>query len=334
MKMHAPSPCFVLAALVGSYPTLELRTSTSSLRHLRPAVLLCSLMIVLLVVLQMGQGAHAAVSIRDDSGWDVTLEQPAQRIVALHGAFNDLILAMGMDKRLVGRTQAEENNPTLRHLPSVGSYMRPDAEKVVSLNPDVVLQLGGSEAADSLARGLRSMGVPVLVFQLDTFENMFSALQRLGVLMAVEERSAALITMYKKRLRDIRMVLQYEPRITTFFEVRYPNLLAAGVDSIANEIIQHAGGRNTVTSHGKIVRIPEEELLRFNPATYIIQRGPLNPSPEPLDERKGYATLRARIDDRVLTVEEASFAHPGPRALDVVEELARWFYPHVRFKKD
>lgn len=252
--------------------------------------------------------------------------------MALYGAYNEILLAMGMDKYLAGRTAADANIPELKHLPAVGTHMRPNAELIVALKPDVVLQLMGRREAESLSTGLRDMGVPVLLFRMDDFESMFSVLRRLGTLTGEEDRAQQLEKLYRKRLNDVRNAVEGEIPARVFYEVRYPNLLGAGKDSIVNDILLHAGARNVLSTDGKVVRINEEELIKHNPDVYIVQQGPMNPAPSPLDSRAHYAPLTAVQRGRIYTVDELAFARPGPRAVEAVERLARWLYPYVKFE--
>lgn len=284
---------------------------------------------MLLISLNITSTAQAKISVTDDSGYTLTLENPAQRVVALYGAFNEILLAMGMDKCLVGRTAADADLPELKHLPAVGTHMRPNAELIVALKPDVVVQLMGRREAESLSTGLRQMGVPVLLFRMDDFESMFSVLIRLGILTGEEDRARQLEKLYRKRLVDVRHAVENEVPARVFYEVRYPNLLGAGKDSIVNDILLYAGGRNVLSTDGKVVRINEEELIRHNPDVYIIQKGPMNPAPTPMDSRTHFAPLDAVQRGRIYTVDELVFARPGPRAVEAVEQLARWLHPSV-----
>ncbi len=271
--------------------------------------------------------ARSAVSVTDDTGWTLTLETPARRVVALYGALNELLLSMGLESRLVGRTAADAAIPALSRLPAVGTHMRPNPELIVALSPDVVVQMFGRREAQELTLNLRRAGVPVLLFRMGDFEEMFSVLRRLGTLSGEEARAEALETRLRQRLDAVRAAVGGMPRTSVFYEVRYPNLLGAGKDSIVNDIIAHAGGRNVLEVESKVARINEEELIRLDPEAYIMQKGPMNPAPQPLEQRAHYAALRAPRTGRVLQVEEAVFARPGPRAVDAVEQLARWLHP-------
>lgn len=271
------------------------------------------------------------ITVTDDTGWTVTLEKPATRIIALYGAFNELLLSMGLDSSIVARTKADASIDALRHLPEVGTHMRPNPELIVALAPHIVLQMEGRQEADVISQTLRRMGIPVLIFRMGNFDEMFAVLQRLGTLTQENDRATQLERQWKKRLGNIAGPLLDRSRVRVFYEIRYPNLLAAGQDSIVNDIILHAGGRNVISTPGRVVRLNEEELIRHDPDAYIMQQGPMNPAPTPLEQRAHYETLRAQREGNIFVVDEHAFARPGPRAIEAVETLAKWLHPTLDF---
>ncbi len=271
------------------------------------------------------------IKIVDDTGYELVLQQPAKRVLGLYGAFNELMLALGLKDLLVGRTASDIAIEGLKHLPAVGTHMRPNIELILSLKPDVIIQFMGREEAKSLALGLRGHGIPVLAFNMESFDDMFNVIEKLGQATGHIIESQTLIKRYKDRLADLHRILLDVKRVRVFYEVRYPHLLAAGPDSIVSDIIRIAGGRNVITFSGRMLRINEEELVNKSPDAYIIQQGPMNPEPIPLDMRPNYATLPALKNGRVLVVDQLAFSRPGPRAIDAAEMLARWLHPTVNF---
>ncbi|WP_223290429.1 ABC transporter substrate-binding protein [Nitratidesulfovibrio sp. SRB-5] len=278
---------------------------------------------------QPDRQADGPVSITDDTGREVRLPHPARRIVALYGAFNELLAAMDMTDRVAARTAADEEPAAIRALPVIGTHMRPSPEMVAAVAPDLVLQMEGRREAGEAVEGLRALGIPVAVFRVGSFGELFGVLRRMGTLTGEPQRSAALEAALRARLDAVAARVAHRPRPAVFFEVRHTNLLAAGADSIVTDIIAHAGGRNCVTAEGRVARLSEEELLRLDPAVYLLQRGPMNPEPEPPATRPHYATLSAIRNGRVREVDEARYSRPGPRAVDAVEELARYLHPDV-----
>jgi len=271
------------------------------------------------------------VSIIDDTGRTITLPAPAQRIIALYGGFNEILIHMGLQDRIIARTNADTHPPFLTALPSIGTHMRPNAELVAGLAPDCILQLGGRRQATEMQQFLERLGFPVVFFQPATFAELFHVIERMGVLTASPDRADELVSHMRDRLDAVAQALAHAPAPppAVFFEVRYPNLLGAGAESIVNDIILHAGGANVLTMGPKLIRLNEEELVRLNPEAYLVQIGPMNPSPVPPAQRDHFRTLRAVTAGRVLLVDEQVYSRPGPRAVLAVEELARFLHPHA-----
>ena len=262
----------------------------------------------------------------DDAGFTLRLEKPAGRIIALYGAYNELLLALGCGESIAARTTADADIPELAGKPVIGTHMRPNQELIVAQKPDCVLQLSGRGEAALQADALRALGIPVLSFALNSFEDMFSVTERLGRLTGREARAGELAREWRATLAAVASRHAGRPRLRLFCEARYPNLLAAGSASIVHEIMAVAGGENIVTEKKKLVRFSEEALIAADPDAYIIQKGPMNPAPQPLAQRAHYRNLHAARSGRVLIVDETAFARPGPRAVRAADELERWLH--------
>ena len=285
------------------------------------------LLVLLLAGLNPAPARAAPIEVVDDTGVTLTLDKPATRIIALYGAYNELLLALDARGLLVARTVADAHLPELAGLPAIGTHMRPNAELIVAQKPDLVLQFAGRREALLQTEALRKLGINVLTFEMDSFDKMFDVLEKLGRLTGRERKAAGLIMDWRARLATLRARHAGEKPVRVFYEVRYPNLLAAGQGSIVNEIIAVAGGENVVADDKKLVRFNEEALILADPDAYLIQKGPMNPGPQPLSGRAHYRDLRAVRTGRVLVVDEDRFARPGPRAVEAAEELERWLHP-------
>jgi iron complex transport system substrate-binding protein len=260
------------------------------------------------------------VEVTDDAGRIVRLEAPARRVVALYGAFAETLLALGGRDRLVARTSADVQ-PDIADLPSIGTHMRPDPERVLACRPDLVLQLAGRHEALQQSESLRRLGLVIAVFSLDGFEDLFRVTRHIGTLCGLDAAAKDLVAAWEHRLEALRSRRGNTPAVSVFYEVRYPNLLAAGTKGIVHEIIEAGGGRNVVETPRKLVRLGEEALIDMDPDVYILQKGPMNPDPVPLGLRPHFRGLAAVKTGRVFEVEEAVFARPGPHSLDAAERL-------------
>lgn len=265
----------------------------------------------------------AAAGIQDDRGVTVSLAAPPQRLISLSGGLTEILAALGLTDRIVARIQGDQTVPGV---PTVGTHLQPNVEMILALKPDLVVQGGVAKGLPALER-LMAEGVAVALFDPRDFTGLFSVIQRLGALTGRAEQAAKLVAGMDERLAEVARLVAGKPKPTVFFEVRYPNLLAAGRGSLVSDVIARAGGVNVLDHPQKLVPYGLEALLQKNPEVYIIQRGPMNKSPEDLFSRPNFQELRAVKNRRVLVVEEDLFSRPGPRSAEAVALLAGFLHP-------
>ena len=289
---------------------------------------------LLLALAIIPPGAAFSVQVIDDLGHEISLREPAKRIIPLYGAFAEMLFALGGGEAVVARTQADQFPPEIVNLPSVGTHMRPNVEMIIGLKPDLVVQSASRwEAAADMER-LQGAGIPVAVFSPNTFGEIFSTMDRLAILVGKAEQGREVVAHLQKRLAEVRDRLeQVKARPRVFFEVRPEPLTAAGRGSIVQEIIASAGAENVIKSEKGIVQYNFEALLVADPDVYIVQRGPMSHNPVPPGKRPHFDQLRSVRQGKIILVDEYLFSRPGPRCVEAVEELARKLYPE-RFEPE
>ncbi|MDL2267673.1 ABC transporter substrate-binding protein [Desulfovibrio sp. OttesenSCG-928-G15] len=285
----------------------------------------CLALSVCLVCLAEAAPCRAGVSVVDDSGKRISLASPAGRIIPLYAGLSEILRAMGLETTIVARTAADES--LAASLPVIGTHMRPNVEVISALAPDLVVQFEGRSEAGLAAQMLEKQGLVVARFKIASFADFFSCLERLGVLTGSEDAAGALAASYRQRL-DALKARKPEgwrgPKV--FFEVRYPNLLGAGGGNMVSDVIAAAGGSNCLGEHAeRMVRLGEEVLLATDPDVYLMQQGPMNKSPVPLDERPAYCGLRSLRTGFVRVVPESVYSRPGPGSIQAAEELSALF---------
>ena len=294
-------------------------------------LVLCSLLVGIQIPHENPQAQP--YEIMDDMGNTVRLEKPARRIIALYGAYNETLAGMGLEDRLVGRTNRDKMPPSIVSKPSIGTHMRPNVEMVVMLKPDLIIQDTHRSEGLTAVEQLKREGFTVAVFHPSSFCQFFSVVEKLGILTGEKERASRLIRSMEERLDSVKHFIgSIKNRPHVFFEVRYPNLLGAGKRSIVNDIIHYAGGVNCITIDKKLVRLNMESLIACNPKFYLIQKGPMNPDPIPISQRPHFNILEVVHEKNILVVDEYIFSRPGPRSVEAVEQLAHFI--SMRLKKN
>ena len=288
------------------------------------------LLLVWVILVTTSVASAAEVRVTDDLGQVIALKGPAQRIISLYGAYSEILFAIGAGDRLVARTRADRDPPAILEKPSVGTHLRPNMELVLGLQPDLIIQAEGRKHGHEVLRQLQQKGLTVALFQPRNFAELFSVIDRLGILTGKEANAQALVKEQRRRLRLIdRKLAKSKDRPKVFFEVRYPNLLGAGQGSIVNDVILKAGGVNCLPDEKKLVRINIETLIDYDPDVYVVQRGPMNRNPGSPQSRPNFQVLKAVQQGRVFFVDEYIFSRPGPRSVEAVEKLATYLHPEL-----
>jgi len=295
----------------------------------RPRRIWC-LALALLLLAALRTEASAAVSVVDDAGQEITLKRPAVRVIALYGAFNEILDGLGRAEVIVARTNADRLPARIVALPVIGTHMRPNVEAVLAQKPDLVLQMAGRKEASLPVDALKKSGLRVAMFRAGSFAELMSVIRRVGVLTGADAQAEGMVRGLEARLAALdAKVAQTPTRPRVFFEVRSPNMYSVGQGSLVTEIIARAGGVNCVAERGRFARLSEEEIIRLAPEAYVIQRGPMNPAPLPLSQRPRLRGIAAAQAGKAWFVDEMKYSRPGPRNVDAAEELALLLHPEL-----
>ncbi len=274
-----------------------------------------------------------SIEIMDDLGQKIVLDGPAGRIIPLYGAFAEMLFSVGAGDAVIARTQADTFPPELERLPSVGTHMKPNVEMILGLKPDLVIESESRREETPEISRLIDSGIKVAVFSPKTFEQIFSVIERLGIISGHGQEASEFSAKLAARLEVVREKLagiQRKPKI--FFEIRAEPLTAAGRGSIVQEILKASGAENAIENDRAIVQFSLEALLVQDPDFYIVQQGPMNKNPLNPAKRAHFDHLKSVREAKVLFADEFLYSRPGPRCVEAVEQLAATLYPE-RFGK-
>ena len=75
----------------------------------------------------------------DDLGREVRIEKVPQRIISLAPSHTEILFALGLEERVIGVTDFCDYPPEALEKEKVGGPWTPDVEKIVALQPDLIL---------------------------------------------------------------------------------------------------------------------------------------------------------------------------------------------------
>jgi len=286
-----------------------------------------------LFFLLLGTSRPDALTLRDEVGRTVSFSFPPKRIVSLAPNITEILFALGLDEEIVGVSIHCNYPEKARRKVPVGSYIRLDYERIVHLNPDLVIATGAGNTREMVDR-LEKLGFCTFVI----FPKKLDAiLQSIGLLGQVTGRQgeASLITNEMKRRRQrVIELTQGRARPKTFLQIGEAPVVTVGRGSFGNDLIRLAGGENVAGNEKeRYPRLGIEEILRRAPEVILVSSmNPKRDFAKGIEEWSQWKTIPAVEKGRVHLIDSDLIDRPSPRIIDGLEEIARFLHPE-RFKR-
>jgi iron complex transport system substrate-binding protein len=262
-----------------------------------------------------------------------TLDAEPRRIVSTSPSITETLFALGAGDRVVGVSNYCHFPPEAMTRPRIGSYLRPNAEVIARLQPDLVII---QRLPNNLSSSLRQLGLTVAEVDTGDLVKNIAVIHEIGRAAELHAAAEKLVSRVRADLDSIRAAYAAKPRRSVFFVVgrtpgRLEGIVAVGAGSYLNELIEIAGGRNVLASGSlPYPKISLETVVRLQPDV-IIDMGEMADTTNVTAERKSAVerlwTGRREIRARVYAVASDIYVVPGPRMVDAAREIARMLHP-------
>ena len=261
---------------------------------------------------------QATDTVVDDYNRTVVVPVRPQRVVSLSPAVTEIIFALGAGDLLVGRTDFCTYPPEAARIPSIGGISNLNIEKILSLNPDLVVS--GSMVGKKVTDQMDAMGTPmVCVIEKPRFEALYDNITAIGRLVGKEHEADSLVESLKfkveRLLADTSLSTFNSQLSTCYYVVGFGagGNFTAGGNTFINDIIRMAGGRNIAEDiDGWSYSL--EALVGEDPDYIIVRRE----DSAAFCGMKPYNTLGAVRQGHVIGIESGTLDLQVPRNIDAV----------------
>ncbi|WP_148864445.1 cobalamin-binding protein [Marinobacter fonticola] len=263
----------------------------------------------------------AALTATDDTGTQVTLETPPQRIISLAPHTTELLFSLGLGSRVVGVTEYSDYPPPAQAIPRVGRHDSFNLERILALKPDLVLAWASGNGSEIIDR-LRQFDLPVFVLEPDTLTAVPEALVRLGRLTGTEERARVKAGQYRGQLEQLTQAYSERAPVRVFYQVWDAPLMTLAGDQYITDAIARCGGHNVFADlSGKTAAVSEEAVLARRPQM-ILSAG--EGEPESVFGRwRALGGIPAVEYDQLVLLPPDTLARPTLRLVDGLDQLCQ-----------
>lgn len=288
-----------------------------------------SLMLALLMML--GTTAALGEAMTDMADRQVTLKEPAKRVVALTAGDVEILYAIGAGDTLVGRGEYCNYPAEVLEVPSVQSGMETNLEQIVALKPDLVIMAKMAQPQEQVD-ALEKAGISVAATDAADIAGTYKAIELIGALTGKADEAKAVVADMQARFDALSAkAADKQAQQSVYFEVSPLEfgLWTAGQNTFMQEIAQALHLKNAFEDITGWAEVSQEQVLARDPDYIVTVAMYFGEGPTPVEEimgRAGWDKLKAVQNAQVILLDSDEISRPGPRLIDAAEHLYELVY--------
>jgi iron complex transport system substrate-binding protein len=246
------------------------------------------------------------------------------RIVCLTEETTETLYLLGQGDRVVGVSGYTVRPPEARKKPKISAFINAKFDKIVALQPDLVLAFSDLQA-DLVAELIRR-GLPVVTFNQRSVDEIFQMIRMLGGLVGCQAEAEALADRLHAGLDELRAsAARFARRPRVFFE-EWDEPLISGIRWV-EELVEIAGGMPIFPELARCGLAKDRivdpaEVVRRDPEVIFASWCGKKMKKATIQGRPGWDRVAAVRDDRIFEIKSTYILQPGPASLtDGVAQL-------------
>ena len=276
--------------------------------------------------------AGSAITVTDMTGREITLDEPATRVVALSAADCEVLCALGCGDTLVGRGEYCNWPEEILDVPVVQSGADTNVEQIIALKPQVLLMSTMAQTEEQV-KALEDAGIRVVVSDAMDIEGIYTSVGIIGTLMGKEEKAAEIVSGMKASFDELKAKADaYEgEQMSVYFEISPLEwgLWTAGTGTFYDEIANMLNLKNVFDDISYYGEISEEQVIERKPDAIVTISMYWGEGPTPVEEilsRPGWEVIPAVANEKILNLQNDELSRPAPRLAEGAQMLYDFMY--------
>ena len=202
----------------------------------------------------------ADIRVVDDTGETVVLREPAQRIVSLAPHVTELLFSIGAGDRVIAATDFSDYPPAARAIPRIGGSRGIDVERLVSLEPDLIVGWASGNSKRTVEQ-LRRLGFPIFLSEPRKLQDIADGLEKLGLLVARTGASQRVAERFVDRRERLAARYRGHANVRVFYQVLDNELITVNGQHLLSEALRLCGAENVFASLPVLAPVVSEEAV-------------------------------------------------------------------------
>ena len=262
------------------------------------------------------------MTITDSDGKEITIETEPMTVVSMAPNITELIYKLGLDSRLIGRTDYCDYPEAVSSIESVGTLREPDIEKIISLKPDIVI--ASTHFSKESEKQLTDLGVQVIVlYEEHDIEGVYTIIETLGSIFNIKATSNEVANEMRTSVEAATTAVAGLEAPSAYYVVSYGEYgdYTAGGDTFVGQLITLAGGNN-IAQEVSGWSYSLESLMEADPDIIIIDKS----MKDSFITAENYKDLTAVKNNQVYGIDKNILERQGYRNAEGIRTLAEIFH--------
>lgn len=269
-------------------------------------------------------------TVVDDRGKEITFEKTPETIVSLQPSNTEILFSLGVGDKIIGATDFDTYPEAANDIERVSDSTTINAERIVELNPDVVIAYTSGDEAQ--VTQLEDAGLQVFVIKsAATFEDVYGDIEQLGDVVGKADIADEIIEDIQTQIEDVQeKTATVEQKKKVYLEISpAPDIWTTASETFQNEILDAAGIDNIFADQTGWFSVAEEDVITKNPELIITTVNYIeNPIGE-IKSRASWNTIQAVKNDEVYQLDSDILSRPATRIGEAVQLVAETVYPDL-----
>jgi iron complex transport system substrate-binding protein len=251
---------------------------------------------------------------------------PPTRIVCLTEETVETLYLLGEEARIVGVTgYAVRPARVRREKPRVSAFISADIEKILALEPDLVLAFSDLQA--DIVAALVRRGIDVHAFNQRDIAGILAMIETLGALIGAAEKGTRLATELRTQIETTAARSAERARRPKVYFEEWDEPMISGIGWVS-ELVAAAGGMDVFPELARCASARERivsanQVLAVAPDIVIGSWCGKKFQPKRFAARPGFDRIPAVRDGFVREIKSALILQPGPAALEAI--IGEWY---------
>jgi iron complex transport system substrate-binding protein len=277
--------------------------------------------LVVLLGIAMAQASFAAITLTQANGESLVLPGPAQRIITLAPNLAELVFTAGAGDRLKGVVEYSNFPAQVSQLPRVGDAFRIDLERVVELNPDLVIAWSSGNPQTALQK-LTQLGIAVWQLEITHPNEIANTVDNIARAAGTQIIGDARALQLRNKLADLQQKYAGKFPVDYFYQVASRPLYTINGQHIISRSLEICGARNVFSDLPALApQVSLESVIVANPLVMIAPQTPGDPPA--LLAWQEWPQLQAVKNDSMLYLPADEISQATPRLLESIDLACR-----------